>query len=106
LAPDPSTRSVVRLGDRAGRCDRPRWALGHAGGGGVLRLRTRFVHPSGPSRPPDTSPVSRPVSVRRRHRRPSGEPPPLPPEPDARWWLWFGGAVLLLGIVVASLFRR
>lgn len=50
--------------------------------------------------------MSGPARVRRRHRRPSGEPPPLPPEPDTRWWVWFGGAVLLLGVVVATLFRR
>ena len=55
---------------------------------------------------PATSPVSGPVGVPRRHRRPSGEPPPLPPEPDTRWWVWFGGVVLLLGVVVATLFRR
>jgi membrane-associated phospholipid phosphatase len=37
----------------------------------------------------------------RTRRRPSGEPPPLPHEPDARWWLWFGAIVLFIGVVIA-----
>src|SRR5438552_13320913 len=65
---------------------------------------TRLAHPSWPVAPCDA--VSDPVRVRRRHRRPSGEPPPLPPEPDARWWVWFGGAVLVFGVLVATLLRR
>jgi membrane-associated phospholipid phosphatase len=42
----------------------------------------------------------------RTRRRPSGEPPPLPHEPDARWWLWFGTIVLLVGVVITVFMRR
>ena len=38
------------------------------------------------------------ISTRRRQRRPSGDPPPLPRESKARRWLWATVAVIIVGI--------
>jgi tRNA A-37 threonylcarbamoyl transferase component Bud32 len=74
------------------------------------------IHHSNPSgvidtsvpRAPTTSPENLPVSARlvrtRKHRRPSGEPPPLPRQLNAsgKWWLALAGAVLAFWILVAA----
>jgi membrane-associated phospholipid phosphatase len=41
-----------------------------------------------------------------RRRRPSGEAPPLPATPEARWWLWFGVVVMIAGLLVKLLLRE
>jgi membrane-associated phospholipid phosphatase len=44
------------------------------------------------------------ASRRGRLRRPSGEPPPLPRDPGWARWIWFGIAVLILGLVLGAVY--
>src|SRR5437762_5950458 len=69
----------------------------------VLHVRSGPCHPP-PGRAREARMNTRTAIVR--HRRPSGEPPPLPAEPDTRWWLWFTAVVVLAGLFVKLLLRN